>query len=459
MLYLKTNEALSLRFGEVTTTTAPDWHVFYSEPTTKQSRDEITLVDSFEAARGTKAAAITAAETILSGPSATLSDANNGSGANAKRYKCRVIIANLDTIAHTCFLSTLVGSAHKYVVPGTSIPAGGTLTVADDGTVNVSGTPITSVTAGAALTGGGSSGAVTLDVAVDNSTIEVSSDALRVKDAGITDAKLANMGARSVKGRSANSSGAPADISFASSAGKFLGDRGSVLGAFYPTQVLTKTDVNYTLVTDDYGSLVLMNPTTSRTATLPAPATVGQGWWCMVRKTNASTSVTVSIARNGSETIDGRSASDVLTAQYSYAIYMTDGTNWFVMGAWDYIETKQTTDASFPAATTAWGDGLTLTLQPGLWMIDINLYATLNGGTMSSLAFGRGTASGTASTGFAAGDTGSFILPPTASDTGSSIPGIVDEITAASTPRYLKLNATFTGTPKWRGRISASRKR
>jgi uncharacterized cupin superfamily protein len=44
------------------------------------------------------------------------------------------------------------------------------------------------ITAGAALTKSGN----TLDVAVDGSTIEVSGDALRVKDAGITDAKLAS---------------------------------------------------------------------------------------------------------------------------------------------------------------------------------------------------------------------------------------------------------------------------
>lgn len=44
------------------------------------------------------------------------------------------------------------------------------------------------ITAGSALTKTGN----TLDVAVDNSTIEVSGDALRVKDAGITDAKLAS---------------------------------------------------------------------------------------------------------------------------------------------------------------------------------------------------------------------------------------------------------------------------
>jgi len=44
------------------------------------------------------------------------------------------------------------------------------------------------VTAGAGLTKSGN----TLDVGVDDSTIEISSDALRVKDSGITNAKLAN---------------------------------------------------------------------------------------------------------------------------------------------------------------------------------------------------------------------------------------------------------------------------
>ena len=53
------------------------------------------------------------------------------------------------------------------------------------------------VTAGDALTGGGSvslGSSVTLNVGVDNSSIEVSSDALRVKAAGITNAMLANDG-------------------------------------------------------------------------------------------------------------------------------------------------------------------------------------------------------------------------------------------------------------------------
>ena len=50
---------------------------------------------------------------------------------------------------------------------------------------------ITEVTAGSGLTGGGTSGAVTVSVGVDNSTTEIASDQVRVKDLGITTAKLA----------------------------------------------------------------------------------------------------------------------------------------------------------------------------------------------------------------------------------------------------------------------------
>ena len=61
-----------------------------------------------------------------------------------------------------------------------------TLTVA-----NTNDADITSVVAGNALSGGGTSGAVTLNVAVDDSSIEIDSDALRVKASGITNTMLA----------------------------------------------------------------------------------------------------------------------------------------------------------------------------------------------------------------------------------------------------------------------------
>lgn len=69
-----------------------------------------------------------------------------------------------------------------------------------DGTawIDISG-DIRDVVGGNALTASTTNGVVTLDVAVDNATIEISGDALRVKDLGITTAKLADSAVTTIK--------------------------------------------------------------------------------------------------------------------------------------------------------------------------------------------------------------------------------------------------------------------
>jgi hypothetical protein len=69
-----------------------------------------------------------------------------------------------------------------------------------DGTqwINVSG-DISGVTAGNGLTGGGTTGTVTLDVNPDNVTIEVVSDAVQIKDLGVSTGKLADLGVTTIK--------------------------------------------------------------------------------------------------------------------------------------------------------------------------------------------------------------------------------------------------------------------
>ena len=282
--------------------------------------------------------------------------------------------------------------------------------------------------------------------------------AITIATGVVTDAKLANMGARSVKGRSANSAGVPADISFASSAGKALIDRGSVLGAFYAYQRATRSGGGTVTVAavDENMAIIEVDATTSTTTLpLPAVATAGAGYVIIVMKTDSSAN-TVIIDPNSSETING-ATTNTLNAQYSYVRLYCTGSAWLVIDTNDWMQVRQTSLANVPG-TGAWGDAGTITLPPGEWIVDVGANFNANGANVTDASMGIGTASGTGTTGLQAGDTLiSIKLPTAATGGGGFVSGWRTRITTG-TPYYIKINLTFiTATPQYTSRISAHR--
>lgn len=96
-------------------------------------------------------------------------------------------------------VGTLIGTSSSNVVNATLLDVSGNGTsgqyLISDGDGSFSWTDgvagdIEGVTAGDGLTGGGTSGTVSLAVNVDDSTIEINSDTVRLKDDGVTFAKL-----------------------------------------------------------------------------------------------------------------------------------------------------------------------------------------------------------------------------------------------------------------------------
>ena len=178
---------------------------------------------------------------------------------------------------------------------------------------------------------------VTIDINTDNTTLEVSADVLRVKDNGISNAKLRDSSGLSVIGRSANTSGDPADI-VSSTDGHVLRQSGTTLGfGTVATAGLADGAVTEIKITRSVAAVSTTSTLSSDinlctagaggiTVTLP---TVASGKMVIVKKIDTGAG-NVIVQRGGVATIDGANTIQ-LYYQYESVTLVSDGTNWFIV--------------------------------------------------------------------------------------------------------------------------------
>ncbi|MFC3074859.1 hypothetical protein [Shinella pollutisoli] len=95
---------------------------------------------------------------------------------------------------------------------------------------------------------------------------------------------------------------------------------------------LASKSADYTVVAADFGAVIAVDASgAARTITLPAAAAAGTGFKVVIKKADTSTN-TVTIDGDGSETIDG-ATTKVLRLPYQSAALICDGTKWHVMAA------------------------------------------------------------------------------------------------------------------------------
>lgn len=131
---------------------------------------------------------------------------------------------------------------------------------------------ITAVTAGAGLTGGGTSGAVTLDVNVDNATLEVNTDIVRIKDLGVTTAKINDLAVTT--GKIADSNVTTAKIADANVTTIKIADSNVTFAKIQNVATMTVVG-RVTAGTGAVEQITLINDTTMATASATNIATAG----------------------------------------------------------------------------------------------------------------------------------------------------------------------------------------
>jgi hypothetical protein len=123
----------------------------------------------------------------------------------------------------------------------------------------------------------------------------------------------------------------------------------------------------------------------------------------------------------------------------------------------EIVEGKQTSATSFPTTAT-YGDGASVSLTSGVWLLSAYIDGELNGSTTQSILIGISTSSGTSGSGLSFGDTLVACLPPTGtSNTSACMPQVIFRPTTTTT-HYLKVRAEYSaGTPRYRCRLTAVR--
>lgn len=94
-------------------------------------------------------------------------------------------------------------------------------------------------------------------------------------------------------------------------------------------KIVDDKSANYTIVAGDLGKVINVDATSGAiTLTLTAAATLGDGFWCYVRKADSSANGVV-IDPNAAETVNG-AATATLSTQYDQRLLVCDGTGWFL---------------------------------------------------------------------------------------------------------------------------------
>jgi len=124
--------------------------------------------------------------------------------------------------------------------------------------------------------------------------------------------------------------------------------------------VTAAKSANYTVLTSDRNKVLLVDATAGNiTITLPASAAATSGYEVTIKKIDSSTN-TVTIDGDASETIDG-SSTYVLRNQYDVAVLIADATNWSIKSK---IE-----PAALGSGVKAYQSSATSTLSVASWVV------------------------------------------------------------------------------------------